>query len=204
MDRTPKCSPASVHACRFCGLLDASLAAHAHAQQLDPALGTSVMHTCFVTRQYADVIRVSGDVRGYVYALSLDALGRGAEALASLPPTPPILEAARALIEGRRDDSVASMTAAAVTVVDPEVSYYAARHFAHLAEPRLALDALTRATDGGYFCESGLIDDPWFGAVRDDAAFQPLLQRAGEGRASAERSFRDAGGAELLGATVAL
>jgi len=189
-----------VHACRFCDLLDASLAAHAHAHQLDPALGTSVMHTYFVSQRYEDVIRVSGDVRGYIYALSLDALGRGAEALAFLPRTPPIVNAALALIEGRRDESVEAMTAAALTFADPEAFYYAARHFAHLDQPRLALDALTRAIDGGYFCQSGLTSDPWFGAVRADAAFQSLLRRAGEGRASAERSFRDAGGADLLDA----
>ena len=96
-----------MQACRFCGLLDASAAAHAHAYRLDPALGTSVMHTHFVMRRYQDVIDVSGEVKGYVYALSLAGLGRPDEAVAALRRSETgggrvadMLVAARALIEG--------------------------------------------------------------------------------------------------------
>jgi hypothetical protein len=37
-----------VIACRFCGLLDASLAADRHARRLDPTVRTSVMYTHFM------------------------------------------------------------------------------------------------------------------------------------------------------------
>src|SRR5205823_14134702 len=127
-----------VHAGRFCGLLDASVAAQAQAERLDPALGTSAMHTFFVLRRFDDVIRVSGDVKGFVYALSLAAVGRQDEALAWLPAAPPVLVAARALLEGRRDDSVAAMTQAAAIFADPEAHFYAARTFAYLAQTRPA------------------------------------------------------------------
>jgi tetratricopeptide (TPR) repeat protein len=70
-----------VQACRFCGLLDASIAANAQAQKLDPTLGTSVMHTYFVMRRYEDVVRTSTTLKGYVYALALAGLGRNADAL---------------------------------------------------------------------------------------------------------------------------
>ena len=41
---------ALVHACRYCGLLDASVAAHDLAIRLDPAIETSVLYTVLRTR----------------------------------------------------------------------------------------------------------------------------------------------------------
>ena len=43
---------ALVHACRYCGLLGASLAADRRARHLDHTIATSVMHTFFVMRRY--------------------------------------------------------------------------------------------------------------------------------------------------------
>lgn len=188
-----------VHACRFCGLLDVSVAAHARAHRLDPGLGTSVMHTYFVLRRYDEVVRVSGDVKGYVFALSLAALGRAAEAEAAVAGrTEMLLVAARTLVEGQRADSAEALERAVVTVSDPEMYYYAARHFAHLDRPRQALDALAHAIGGGYFALAAGAGDPWFDAIREEAEFHRLVGRASEGQASAAQAFRNAGGPELL------
>src|SRR6185295_475966 len=106
---------------------EASIAAHAHAHRLDPALGTSAMHTYFVLRRYEDVIAVSGEVKGYVYALSLHGLGRSDEALAALrrletggARVADMLVAARALIEGNRSESVQAIGNASKSMADPE------------------------------------------------------------------------------------
>ena len=44
-----------VHACRYCGLLEASLAAHEHAQRLDPKMPTSVINTYWHLGEYGRV-----------------------------------------------------------------------------------------------------------------------------------------------------
>jgi hypothetical protein len=194
-----------VQACRFCGLLEASAAAHAQAHRLDPALGTSVMHTYFVLGRYDDVIAVSGEVKGYVYALSLAGLGRGDEALAALRRLErdggrlaDMLVAARALIEGRRSESVEALVNATKSMGDPEAFYYAARHFAHLDRAALALEALAKAVGGGYFCYEQMTADTWFESIRGAPQFQSLLERARDGYESAAVAFRNAGGPDAF------
>ena len=45
-----------VQACRYVGLLEASLAAHERARRLDPRIETSVQHSLFMAGQYQDAI----------------------------------------------------------------------------------------------------------------------------------------------------
>ena len=45
-----------VHACRYCGLFDASLAAHREARRLDPHVGTSVPYTLIFTGDYESLL----------------------------------------------------------------------------------------------------------------------------------------------------
>ncbi len=194
-----------VQACRFGGLLEASAEAHDRAHHLDPALATSVMHTYFVMGRFGDVIAVSGDVKGYVFALSLAALGRGDEARAVTAtnqgvasPLKEMLIAVGALIEGRRADSVRALASATKTMADPEAFFYAARHFAHLEQPVLALEMLTKSIAGGYFGYEPLTRDPWFDSIRRASEFQGLVNRAREGHESAVNAFQRSGGTDLL------
>jgi len=189
---------ALVYACRSCGLLDESIAAHQHAQRLDPALGTSVMHTHFVMNRHEDVIATTGDVKGYVWALSLAALDRGNEALPSLTSNWSLFKAARLHIEGRRSETIDALKDAMQSFGDPEGSYYAARHLAHLGERRVALDALAQSVRGGYTCAAGLERDPWFDAIRSEREFTALAAISRERYESAAAAFRDAGGPRLL------
>ena len=111
---------------------------------------------------------------------------------------PDLLVAARALIEGNRPDSVEALASATKSMADPEAFYYAARHFAHLDQPALALEALTKAVHGGYFCYQPLTEDPWFDPLRNERPFQPLVERAHAGHESAGAAFRHAEGITLL------
>jgi TolB-like protein len=74
-----------VQACRFCGLLDASLRADALARELDPQVRTSVSHTHFMAGDYEAALGAynAADI-GYMEAVALTALGRGEEALERL------------------------------------------------------------------------------------------------------------------------
>ena len=194
-----------VQACRFCGLLDESVAAHQEASRLDPAIATSVMHTYFVMRRYQEALDSSGDIKAYVYPLSLHALGRGDEAMTMFAelerkgPLPPLLLAARELIAGRYDESAAALASAIKTFSDPEAFFYGARHLAHLGQVDAAIAALEKSVDGGYSCVEPLIADPWLEPARDRVEFRTLLGRARERHQSALKIFRAVDGARHLG-----
>src|SRR5262245_62871001 len=70
-----------VSACRYCGLLDASVAAHARAVDLEPKIRTSVGHTSFLQADYARVAALKAADYPYIVPLALAELGRAHEAL---------------------------------------------------------------------------------------------------------------------------
>ena len=73
-----------VHALRFCGLLDLSIAAHRRARALDPTIPTSVHHTWWMKGEYEHALSETfGDI-GYMPGLALASLGRDREAIAAL------------------------------------------------------------------------------------------------------------------------
>lgn len=52
----PAVFAALVTVCRFCGLLDASAAAHEQAKQLDPQVSTSAAHTYWMMGRYDEAL----------------------------------------------------------------------------------------------------------------------------------------------------
>jgi hypothetical protein len=76
---------ALVHACRYCGLMDASLRAHERAIRLDPNIRTSVAHTCFALGDFARALYWYGSNWGlYLDVLALASMGRREESAALL------------------------------------------------------------------------------------------------------------------------
>ncbi len=72
-----------VIACRFCGLLDASLAADRQARRLDPAVRTSVMYTHFMLGDWERTLASDTDNLRWVTNWTLPILGRQDEAIAA-------------------------------------------------------------------------------------------------------------------------
>ena len=74
-----------VHACRYCGLLDASRAADEQARRLDKLIRTSAVHTHFMLGDFQRAHDVSADEdTGYLDGLALVMLGRDQEAIVAL------------------------------------------------------------------------------------------------------------------------
>src|SRR5262249_1150392 len=78
----PKLFAGLVHACRYCGLLEASAAAHDRANQLDPQVRTTVVYTYFQQGDFQKAIGTCGPGDGAVKGYSLIALGHKDEAIA--------------------------------------------------------------------------------------------------------------------------
>jgi eukaryotic-like serine/threonine-protein kinase len=197
-----------VSALRYCGLLDASVAAHARALDLEPTIRTSVGHTWFLQADYARVATVKIADNPYIVAISLAELGRSDEALQRLRALELKLPGrlrefatvARALLEGHATESI---TAAGCIVGsdfrDPEGLFYLSRHLAHLNEVTPALELLERVVASGHFCFPALARDPWLGPLRKKPAFTKLLRRAEALHAEALAAFERLGGHAVFG-----
>jgi DNA-binding winged helix-turn-helix (wHTH) protein/tetratricopeptide (TPR) repeat protein len=197
-----------VTTCRYCGLLDASTAAHARALQLDARIRTSVPHTWFMQADHARVATIKISDFPYIVPLSLAALGRGDEALPVLRELEKTTQtrirdfimAARACIEGDAADSLAAVRRiAASDFRDPEGLFYLARHTAHLGEPDEALALFERVVRGGFWCYPIMASDPWLSSLRKKAAFAKLLHEAERQHRDALDAFAALGGSATLG-----
>ncbi len=203
-----------VHVCRYCGLLEASVAAHEHACKLDPGVRTSVCHTYFLLGDYNRALETSRELLGYIGPLALISLGRQKEAVAlarrmectstPLPLVRCAFSSVRALAEGERAEAVA-LIEHAITLLTrgPEELFQQAQRLAYLSESERALAILARAVDEGFFCYPTLVRDPWLNSLRGAPEFEGILQRARSRHAEAVRAFVHAGGERILGAVAA-
>jgi len=197
-----------VLACRFCGLLDASLAADRQARRLDPAIRTSVMHTHFALGDWERAIATDSDTLRWVTKWTLPLIGRTDEALASyraveslgLPPLiMRMMNGQRYVLEGRREEALVELQSARQTM-DPEAAYAGARALARLGELDLALEVLTESVDRGYFCLASIDADPWLEPLSGHSQYTALREKAARGRDEAAQAFTRLGGEGVVGA----
>jgi serine/threonine-protein kinase len=200
-----------VHACRYCGLLDASRAADERARRLDKLIRTSVAITYFMLGDYQRVHDVSADEpSGYLDGLALVMLGREEEAVATLRKAEEVgdvtarkfNESLRMLLEGHRAEGLAAMRTLLSGFRDPEGPYVVARQFAYYGDSATALALLARAVEEGYFCFPMMARDPWLDTLRADPAFTKTLRHAEARHREALAAFLQADGDRLLGLNV--
>jgi DNA-binding winged helix-turn-helix (wHTH) protein/tetratricopeptide (TPR) repeat protein len=194
-----------VTTCRYCGLLEASVAAHRRAAELEPKIKTSVVHTWYFQGDHARVAAVKPIEFPYIVPLALAEAGRRDDALAALLeleqkiPTRVrhFVSAARLLLEGKREESIQEMLASDIR--DPEAHYYCARHLAHLDETDRAVDFLERSIGGGFFCYPAMAADPWLRSIRKKPSVTRLLKQAETRHREAVALFTKLRGNERLG-----
>jgi TolB-like protein len=198
-----------VQACRYCGLLDESMAADRRARALDPHVATSVTYTHWALGDYAaalNTIRTENDgFRGVVLA----ALNRTDEALASLDESKrrsakyPIQLAYVELVRASilKQPAVFRSYIEQIfrsTFRDPEGFIYVAIAAMWMQQPAEALTSLARAVDQGFACFTHLDREPAFLPLRGEAEFTRLLAETEQRHRAALDAFTAAGGRAIL------
>jgi TolB-like protein len=205
---SPELFAALVSACRYCGLLQSSFAAHERAQRLDPNVRTSVQHTFFMAGDYLRAAAESerrwepgnmGGVAlmcaGHADAANLiraDAaryattMWSGSENLLAL------LDGDRARLRSAVDDLSGWFT-------DPEGHFYHLLMLAHLGDWDRAVEMLADVVERGFFPYDTFTRHAWLDPLRDRPDFIAILQKAARRHAEARAEFIRAGGEALLG-----
>jgi len=197
-----------VLACRFCGLLDESLAADRRARRLDPGIRTSVGYTHWAAGDPARAMEAEDQDMRWLVLYSLPLLGREADAVAEARrlrlrhgdgPKALAIDGLIGALEGRGALVVeVSHRLPATGFHDPEGLYFIGRALAYVGETERALALLARVVDGGFHVPQILRTDPWLTSIRAVPEFEELVRRAEEGRAASSAAFLAAGGPSLL------
>ena len=198
-----------VQACRYCGLLEDSVAAHNEARRLDPEIRTSVAHSYLMLGDFTRAIETNVEDPPTLNALALQLAGRQTEAIdflrrladASLPLVHRLyIKAVRALLE---EDRPAAMEATFLLSArwkprDPCALFYLARLLAKTGETQRALGTLEGSVEGGYYPFRFLARDPWLDPLRGESKFAEILRRAENRYRDAVAAFVKAGGDRVL------
>jgi hypothetical protein len=204
-----------VHACRYCGLYEQSIAAHAEARRLDPNVPTSLEQTLLMAGDIDRLMTVetppviAGADDG-IRVIGLGLAGRRDEARQRLevmrqssriPIFQAWIEYLMAWLDCRPADMSVnlSMFGALKIQDDPEAIFQEGWLLCDVGEHEKGLALVQRAVAKGYFVAPTLSSRPQFDALRGSPAFRALLEDAEAGRQRTLAAFRDAGGERLIG-----
>jgi eukaryotic-like serine/threonine-protein kinase len=204
-----------VHACRYCGLYEQSIAAHFEARRLDPNVPTSYEGTLLMS---GDVDRlmaipspnvVAGADDG-IRVMALGFAGRFDEARDLLvamrahiriPTFNTWLDHLTAWVGRQPQVMLDRLTQIRPLKIqdDPEAMFTEGWLLCDVGEHAAGFESLRRSVTKGYFVAPTLKHAPQFDALRDDPAFAELVADAEAGRERALATFRESGGERLLG-----
>jgi tetratricopeptide (TPR) repeat protein len=203
-----------VQACRYCGLLDASVAAYERARSLDPGVVTSVAQTFLLMGDWQQAIAVDRSDPPFAKATALIELGRASEGIELLrtaaarglhPQLQHLVVGIIAAVEGRHDEVIRhTRRVFEAGFADPEVFYYRAGALAHAGDHAGALGLLERAIAGGFHPAWALAHDRRFEPLHESGDFRDIVRRAEELQREALRTFHASDGPRLLGVNTPL
>jgi non-specific serine/threonine protein kinase len=209
-----------VHTCRSCGLLEASLAAHAEARRLDPNIATSISHTLVLAGDVERLAAINPSptpdatsdpgtlLVGYGMAGRMDDARRVLKMMAEhrhIESYKRWVGLLRAWLDRDTPEFFSQITQYHELGIldDPEGIFQAGWWLADMGEHDRALSYLERALAKGYFAATTLTRARQFDGLRGRPAFDSLVADAEAGRQRALEAFRAAGGERLLGVTAA-
>jgi len=200
----PDLFAALVSACRYCGLIRPSIAAHERARRLDPNVRTSVQHTLFMAGDYLGAAAESerrwevGNLGG----LALMCAGHpdaaammkaDSERYGGAPILLAMVAGDRGLLRSAVDEMI-------VWFSDPEWRFYCALCLARLGDADRAIEMLAEAVGRGFFPYDTFTRHAWLDPLRERRDFIAVLQHAERRHREARAEFIRAGGEALLGA----
>jgi TolB-like protein len=204
-----------VHACRYCGLFEESIAAHFEARRLDPNVPTGVEQTLLMLGDIDRLLsleppRLIAGADDGIVVIGLGLAGRLDEAkrrllamrqASRIPIFEIWIEYLAAWLDRRAADMTGRMTALAPLKIkdDPEAMFQLGWLLCDAGESGLGCDYLRRAVAKGYFVSPTLAGRPQFEQLRGEPAFRAMLEEAEAGRRRALGAFREAGGQRLIG-----
>jgi eukaryotic-like serine/threonine-protein kinase len=204
-----------VHACRYCGLYDQSLAAHSEATRLDPNIDTGYEQTLLMAGDIDRLLSieppqiVAGADNG-IRVIALGLAGRRDEARAALLEMRQASKISTfvawtdyllAWLDRRTDGMLLGLSAFGGLKIqdDPEAIFQEGWLMCDAGDYETGLGRLQRSVGKGYYVSPTLARSAHFDPLRGRRDFQDLVAQAEAGRARSLAAFRDAGGERLLG-----
>lgn len=195
-----------IHACRYCGLIDASLKAHRRVEELDPEVDTSVAYT-YLQASDPEAALAAAPPTDPAVIYALHSLGRIDEARSRFESQPSLhartlwlafSNTVFAAAEGDEETALEEGRCAIDGFPDAEGRYFIARCWSEVGALDEAVELLQGVVEDGFYCVEGLGAEPKFAPLRDRVAFGLLLERADGLRQGAREAFqRERGGAIL-------
>lgn len=199
-----------VLSCRYCGLLEASLAADEQARRLDPNVASSVGFSLLLAGLYQRGVEAARTgVPDIVFkAECLLKLGRAGDVVEELK-TGLALPGQMAwwcagylgIIQNDRPLAVDNFLRLfdQLPEDDPEASYMVGKALSWLGQPDRALAALEKGVARGYYPYPAFLLDPWLDRLRENTEFGRIVDLAHSRFRDARSAYVAAGGNQLLG-----
>jgi tetratricopeptide (TPR) repeat protein len=206
-ENNPELLAGFIHACRYCGQLDASLKAHELASRLDRNFPTRVAHTYFALGDYEKALYWYDTKTGlYLDVLALASTGRLSEASALLwtrrerfSMQPALMASIQYYLEGDTANGLTALRNGTSTHSrDPEVRFYMARQAAQFGDLDLANQLLLQSVEWGYFSSFAVTHDTWFRPLLSTSEFARTLSIVRLLEDEAQRAFVEAGGEQIF------
>ena len=206
-----------VHACRYCGLNDQSIVAHAEARRLDPNVPSGLEQTLLMTGDIDRLLtieppRIVAGADDGIHVIGLGLAGRRDEAgerlermrhASRIPLFAAWIDYLDAWLDRRPHEMQIRLTLFDTLRIreDPEAVFQEGWLMCDVGAFQDGLEFLERAVAKGYYPLATLESRSQFDALRGSQAFDTLLRQAREGRERALAAFRGAGGERLIGAS---
>ena len=197
-----------VHVLRYCGFLEASVAADASARRLDPAVRTSVGYTYFFLGEYEKAIAQETEHRPFLRYYALVGLGRTAEALEGYKEFAKTVQdvghfmflSQIAALEGNKDVCREALERCRqLGFRDPEGRYLIGRTYTFIGDSEPAFEILANVVETGFFNVPAFKRDPWLDPVRALPGFRDIVRRAETIQQEAAAAYMELKGEALFG-----